>query len=84
MRRRPVTDVEELLVLALMVLSRSSNRSCLCLAHEDGQYVVDVLVFSGDGKKIELVQRGEGRTLGQALRVVLWRLSKAQVGDTPS
>lgn len=84
MRRRAVNDVEELLVLALMVLSRSSMRSCLCLAHEDGQYVVDVLVFSGDGKKIELVQRGEGKTVGQALRVVLWRLSKARVGDSPS
>ncbi len=71
-------------MLALMVLSRSSNRSCLCLAHEDGQYVVDVLVFSGDGQKIELVQRGEGKTVGQALRVVLWRLSKARVGDSPS
>lgn len=80
--RRGVTDVEELLVLALMVLSRSTNRSCLCLAHEDGQYVVDVLVFSGDGQKIELVQRGEGRTLGHALRMVLWRLSQARVGAT--
>lgn len=54
------------------------------MAHEDGQYVVDVIVFGGSGKTIELVQRGEGKTLGQALRVVLWRLSQAKVGATLS
>lgn len=82
MRRRAVTDVEELLVLALMVLSRSSNRSCLCLAHEDGHYVVDVILFGGSGTTIELVERGTGSTLSRALRVVLWRLSQAKVGDS--
>lgn len=80
MRRRAVTDVEELLVLALSVLSRSSNRSCLCLSHEDGNYVVDVIVFGGNGKTIELVERGQARTLGHALKLVLWRLSQARVG----
>lgn len=84
MRRRVSGDVEELLVLALAVLSRSSNRSCLCLSHEDGMYTIDVIVFGGNGKTIELVERGQARTLGHALRLVLWRLSKARVGDSPS